>query len=85
MEAASNRKPWAAAEFQRCRDPDLPHHEGAVRYAAETDDGLYAEPSSAGRDGLDRAGLQHPMPSPADVERKHPLSRQHGSSEPRDR
>lgn len=71
MEATSNWKTWAAAEFQRCRDPDLPDHEGAVRHAAETDDRLRAEPSSAGRDGVDRAGLQHPVPSPADADRKH--------------
>jgi hypothetical protein len=35
VEAAPDGEARAAAEFQRCRDPDLPDHEGAVRHAAE--------------------------------------------------
>ena len=55
--------------------PDLSDDEGAVRHGTQADDRFRRELALVDRPRLDGAELQHPQPSPEDVEGQHPVSR----------
>src|SRR6056297_47758 len=55
--------------------PDLPDDEGSVRHGASPDVGVRIELTPIDRLGLGGARLQHPQPSPEDLEGQNPLSR----------
>src|SRR5690606_16867598 len=67
------------ADLQRCRYPDVPLDESAVRHGAPADDRVRREPATAGRPELDGARLQHAISPPEDLGREHPLPRLHGA------
>jgi hypothetical protein len=81
---STDRQAWPTARLQRCRDPDLPDHEGAVRHGAAPDDRVCRKPPGVDRPGLDGAELQHPEPPPEDPCCEHPLSRIGRSAAPLD-
>jgi hypothetical protein len=68
----ADKQAWPTADLQRYRHPDLPHDEGSVRHGAQADDRLCRVPASVDRTGLGGARLQHPQPSPEDLEGQLP-------------
>ena len=78
------RTPPPSAEFHRCRDPNLPDHEGAVWYATPPDDRVGAEPVATGRSALGRTRFQHLVSQAEDAERDPSVSRRHRPAQPAD-
>ena len=78
------RTPPPSAEFHRCRDPNLPDHEGAVWYATPPDDRVGAEPVATGRSALGRTRFQHLVSQAEDTERDPSVSRRHRPAQPAD-
>ena len=66
-EADADRQTRPTARLQRCRDPDLPDDEGAVRHGASPDDRVRRKPAAPDRSGLGGSELQHPQPPSEDA------------------
>ncbi len=85
MACRTDRQARASAGLHRRRDPGLPDAAAALRAATAANDRNAGEPFGTGQSGLAGAGLQHPLPPPADPDRPHPLSPQHRRPPPLDR